>query len=400
MRIEVLIGNDDPLVFPIKSSKITIGSSETCDIQLETGGISRKHISVLTEGDQYFIVDQGSTNGTFVNEERLIPGKKIEFTSFFPVRLGDNVLISLLSDEDGMENISIPFGKESTSPNLRSENLSSGSSDKTTVISLKDLKKVKTDELVANRDQKRVAAKKKIETKSSPKKEPKKNIVPYIAFLILVGGAIYNFFFIEDKEKDQDVAQVGRIIKKGDVPVQAVEEKKVNSNLIPDDELVAKDSYSILLNDIKCTTDIEKYFCDMFPDETKNPYGVAQKGLTINLMLDGTKWFLEGAKFAKKPIDNSPDTLVAYEKLVYDTGIYIFLLRHLSPIDEAMLADYRLSFAFYRQTEDGPKLERVMAIKPSVFNKLNEVVKEENLYHIRDSGSAALLITNEYYKVY
>ena len=100
MRLEVLVVNGDVQVFPLNRPKIIIGSGESSDIVLKTEGVSRKHVFVLVEDDQYYVVDQGSTNGTFINEERLQPGKKVEFTSFFPVRLGENVLLTLLSDDE------------------------------------------------------------------------------------------------------------------------------------------------------------------------------------------------------------------------------------------------------------------------------------------------------------
>ena len=157
MRLEVLVGNSDPQIFPLNRPKILIGSHEGCDIILQADGVSRKHLIVTIEDDNYFVTDQGSVNGSFINDERLVPGRRVEFTSFFPVRIGDNILITLLSDEEASdigftselnnfvkEEISKPAAKPSTS-------YSSSLQDATRAISLKDLQQTKTENLIKKR---------------------------------------------------------------------------------------------------------------------------------------------------------------------------------------------------------------------------------------------------------
>lgn len=54
-------------------------------------GISRIHASVVAIEGQYYIKDMGSTNGTFVNEQRLVPYQ------MFPLRSGDKLRLGNLS---------------------------------------------------------------------------------------------------------------------------------------------------------------------------------------------------------------------------------------------------------------------------------------------------------------
>lgn len=49
-----------------------LGRHPDCQIQLDSNMVSRRHAQVTSEGDQYFLEDLGSGNGTFIN------GKKIE----------------------------------------------------------------------------------------------------------------------------------------------------------------------------------------------------------------------------------------------------------------------------------------------------------------------------------
>lgn len=79
-------------------NKITIGRSPSCDIQIVAEGVSRKHVDIQEKNGDYFVIDHGSTNGSFINEEQLKAGQAYQFNSFFPLRLGFNVYVFLLDE--------------------------------------------------------------------------------------------------------------------------------------------------------------------------------------------------------------------------------------------------------------------------------------------------------------
>ncbi|WP_376695279.1 FHA domain-containing protein [Wenzhouxiangella sp. EGI_FJ10305] len=58
---------------PIRVTRFpsTIGRSRDCDPRLNLHRISRRHLRLALEGDRVIVEDLGSTNGTFVNDERL-----------------------------------------------------------------------------------------------------------------------------------------------------------------------------------------------------------------------------------------------------------------------------------------------------------------------------------------
>jgi len=58
--------------FPLKmESEIVIGRSSDLDMVLVEDMVSRKHAKISISGDQIFIQDLGSTNGSFVNGEKI-----------------------------------------------------------------------------------------------------------------------------------------------------------------------------------------------------------------------------------------------------------------------------------------------------------------------------------------
>lgn len=50
-----------------------VGRSSTADISIADSGISRRHMEIYRRGDRYFARDLGSTNGTYVDGDRLDP---------------------------------------------------------------------------------------------------------------------------------------------------------------------------------------------------------------------------------------------------------------------------------------------------------------------------------------
>ena len=54
-----------------KDGVTTIGRNPASDIHLENPAVSRSHAKIYREGWHYYIEDLGSSNGTFLNAERL-----------------------------------------------------------------------------------------------------------------------------------------------------------------------------------------------------------------------------------------------------------------------------------------------------------------------------------------
>lgn len=65
-------------VYEVTSNPFTIGKSQTCNLVIADKVVSRHHAEVVQYGDKYFIKDLSSTNGTFINGNKLMADTDIE----------------------------------------------------------------------------------------------------------------------------------------------------------------------------------------------------------------------------------------------------------------------------------------------------------------------------------
>ena len=71
---------------------ISIGSLNT-DVVYTTDGVSRLHAQLIFDGQNVFMQDCSSTNGTFVNDKNTIRYKKYLLVNIFEIILGSFIYI-------------------------------------------------------------------------------------------------------------------------------------------------------------------------------------------------------------------------------------------------------------------------------------------------------------------
>lgn len=415
MRIEILIdGSDTPQIFPINKPVLVLGSGETCDVIVSGHNISRRHAQIVTEGDSYFVIDLGSTNGTYINEERLVPGRRVEFTSFFPVRLGEHVLISLLSDEESLDAAGTDPGIDLNRILPPTPAPGRGHDESTRVISLADLKRAKTSDLQARRDEIRKksapAKAKKIPAKKSKREQENSKFKQTVILVILVVGGIA-YYNIQQTKDEVPVAKMGEIVSVSETtpetaekPVAAVDPDA--ARLIPEEELPVKEKFLDYLNGLKCLTDIEKYLCEVIPAAGGDKYGVLQVGANLHIMIDGDALIREARQYVVHPApaaDGSfpPEIYNPYRDTVMDVALVLFFMKGLPEnLDWERLKDYRLVFGIYEVWEGKTFIQRVAAGYPDQIKRFREVATIESLKNVKEIGDIALNFTDNYYRTY
>ncbi len=87
-----IVGQLDLAHFPF-----TIGRARECDFVIDTTEISRVHLKLEFSHDQVVAIDPGSTNGSFLNDVRLLPNREYRLKANDVLNLG-NVCILVFDD--------------------------------------------------------------------------------------------------------------------------------------------------------------------------------------------------------------------------------------------------------------------------------------------------------------
>ena len=77
------------------TDEMTIGRDRGNAIRVNDPLVSRVHCIVHRIRNAWYIEDAGSTNGTWVNEKRLRPGKSVRLDSKDVIKLGGRIEVSL-----------------------------------------------------------------------------------------------------------------------------------------------------------------------------------------------------------------------------------------------------------------------------------------------------------------
>ena len=284
---------------------VVIGRAPTSDIQVVTDGISRKHLEVRERDGEFFIIDFGSTNGTFLNEERLEPNVEHSFNSFFPIKLGFHVYLYLV-DEISPEQLeaAITDGIEANEEKRRSELRAqrtqklkaSGTNSK---IQIGDgtqsgKRKVKANKSTksGSESSKRSRTKRKSRREQDSSDDEKLNMPLYIAvFLVILAGVAYSQGYL-DRFINSDAPKVVKTTKKRPP-------KKVAPKVDKKDEKLTKEQVTTFMGMDKCFSDDEAALCKDLESFMNRDFN---EGFVD--VVDYTYMIVERNKFIKKLKDS------------------------------------------------------------------------------------------------
>lgn len=101
----------------IKERPIIFGRGDEADVQIKDERMSRQHFVVEARADRFFARDLDSTNGTFVNNNRIT---EVELHTNDRIRAGQTVVVFELERPKGVANVineaSLPGKGHKTSP--------------------------------------------------------------------------------------------------------------------------------------------------------------------------------------------------------------------------------------------------------------------------------------------
>ena len=88
----ILSNAGPPQEFELTRSEIIIGREPSVDLPIPSPAVSRRHARLIREGAGYALEDLGSSNGTFLNGERLA-GRRL-LKSGDQIRLGQTITLT------------------------------------------------------------------------------------------------------------------------------------------------------------------------------------------------------------------------------------------------------------------------------------------------------------------
>ena len=96
--IVILNGEDPGRVVSLAKPRVVIGRAD-CDVVLKDPELSRQHALIAINGTSARLEDLGSTNGTFVDDERIKTAELVDRSEF---RIGSHELVFVMrNEEDG-----------------------------------------------------------------------------------------------------------------------------------------------------------------------------------------------------------------------------------------------------------------------------------------------------------
>lgn len=251
MFVKVEYKKKTPDIFSIDQDSFLIGNSDFCHIRISHPSISRKHLKILKKNESWFASDQGSTNGTFLQGEQLIPGEKVSLEPGVRLRLSQFAFVSLVEEADQF----IPMRKILNEKKIE---LETDPKSKTQIINMPQFQEQRALAVARRKKSKK-------EKEILEKKEKRQALSTKLKFFFLLSVIIYvshllnELFYEETKEmRGQNVVKT----------IQSDYEKSIKSLSpfkISQKSLLSHEELSKNLNKGKCLDEKYQEFCTNDP---------------------------------------------------------------------------------------------------------------------------------------
>jgi pSer/pThr/pTyr-binding forkhead associated (FHA) protein len=257
MFIKVSIDSFDIETYRLSKSEIIFGSSHTNHIVLKYPSISKKHLKIILDEGKWYAIDQGSTNGSYLADQKLIPGKRIELLIDEVLRLGDKVFITFLDHAETFEEIPEPTNEPDNSPD---ESLPKTNHDKTQIVSLSKLEAAR---LLAAKKKRRALLKKRamvLKKKMADRRLVARSFV--IGLIIVFVGGLANRLWRYQLDKIDKETIIKQMQSKftSDLEIEA----DIEGLRIPRGSLLSRNRIVKMLKQPKCNQKETQRFCEKF----------------------------------------------------------------------------------------------------------------------------------------
>jgi pSer/pThr/pTyr-binding forkhead associated (FHA) protein len=143
MKITIILPNGKKVESKQEKSIIIVGRSKDCDLQIDDEALSRKHCRIEECDGNFFVTDLGSTNGVFLNGDRIQSETKLLYDTFLQLHIGPFECFL-----ESTEILTVKVGKEptlSTPITPRQRTKKESTSDHTKVITPNLARKKETE---------------------------------------------------------------------------------------------------------------------------------------------------------------------------------------------------------------------------------------------------------------
>jgi pSer/pThr/pTyr-binding forkhead associated (FHA) protein len=109
-------GEGERRTFPLSRNIVIVGRREDCDLRIPLGDVSRKHCRIVVE-DGLRIQDLGSSNGTYVNNQRV---QETDLNPGDVIRIGPVTFVVQINGEPPDDEIQLPEANPNTDTSVTS----------------------------------------------------------------------------------------------------------------------------------------------------------------------------------------------------------------------------------------------------------------------------------------
>ena len=188
MRITLKLPSGKPVSHDFEMTTVVIGRSNRCDFPVADDSLSRTHAQIDYIDGDFYVTDLGSSNGVFIDGNKIPPNEKQKFNSFQQLSIATLECVV----EDTSDAPVIPLAQSKKKPDLKTGE----SSEHATGI-----RHIKQPAKEASTSPRRQSQPSKTKPASDKKSQTKTLIAP-VLILLLAGGAFIYFKGFEETDQN------------------------------------------------------------------------------------------------------------------------------------------------------------------------------------------------------